>query len=123
MNIITIAERISEELNKLQSRNPAFNLNDIENSLNWREDVVDPDRKIKVLVGNLSNYLIFVENKKDGYYLSIVCETDPIMATNDWLFGKGYQVSDCSYYFDDAVIDKASDYSLDFAKPVYEVKL
>lgn len=118
-----IKKKIAKELAKLEELNSEFNVAGIELDEEWEMNLEDPDWTGRINYGNLSNYLLFLEVKEDGIYLLIVCESEPTMATNDWLFGKGYQSSDCHYEFNCSSFDVAADYSYDNAKPVFEVKV
>jgi len=118
-----IQKRLSEEFQKLQQINADFTPGIIDEDDVWFENLEDPEWKGKVPYGSLSNYLIFIEKKDDGLYMSLVVETEPAMITYDWLCGGGLSYSDCNYEFSGSAYDVAADYSYDDAESVFEVKL
>ncbi len=116
-------ERIAEELAKLEELNSAFKVAEVDLDEEWEMNFEDPDWTGRINYGSLSNYLLFIHKKEDGAYLVIICESEPAMITNDWLFGKGVQMSSLDFEFNSATFDVAADFSYDEAKPIHEVKL
>jgi len=123
MDIDLIRAKIQEKFEELHQLNSAFTPATVDEDDVWYENLTDPEWKGKVPYGSLSNYLIFIQKKKDGYYLSLVVEAMPEMVQNDWLHGKPLKISDCNYEFSASALDVATNWSYDEAKPVWEEKL
>ena len=114
-------KKILAKLAELEKVHSDFTIASIDEDEDWYENLEDWEGKVNY--GSLSNYLIFLEKKDDGIYVSIVCETEPLMVTNNWLFGKGIQPSELDYEFSGSAYDVANDFSYDEVKPIWEEKV
>lgn len=114
-------EKILSKLDELEEINSAFRTEEIDEDEDWYENY-NTKNYGKVFYGSLSNYLIFVEQKDDGTYVSLVCETEPLMVRNDWLFGKGIQPSNLDYEFSTSIHDITTDFSFE-DKPIWEERI
>lgn len=123
MNFEEIKEKMDEAFTTLQKLNSAFDPTDVEDNDVWYENLEDPEWFGRVPYGSLNNYIIFIEKKEDGLYVSMVVETEPLMIVNDWLFGNPIKPSDLDYEFSGSAFDAAADYSHDSAKSIWEEKL
>jgi len=123
MNYKELNEAILARLSDLTNINSDFNVSEIDEDQEWYDDVHNTDNEGPTFYGSLSNYLIFIEKRSDNYYVSLLAETEPLMTTNDWLFGRGIKPSDLDYEFNDSAYDVANDWSFENAAKLWSKKI
>lgn len=124
MNYDEIKKLLEKALESLSMATPAFDRDSLDLYEDWFEHLTDPAYEgSKVPYGSFTNYRIFVERKVDGLYISLGVETEPLMVTNDWLFGGGLKPSLIDYDFDMSIFDVSVNYSNDDPTIVWEMKI
>lgn len=116
-----LRSKIEAKLAELEKINSAFMIGEVDEDEDWYENLSEWEGRVSY--GTLSNYIIFIKEKEDGFYVSLVCETEPLMITNDGLFGRGIKPSDLDYDFSTSIFDVATDFSYNNAKPIWEEKV
>jgi len=124
MNYDEIKKRLEKALESLSKTIPAFDVDSLDQYDDWFDYLTDPAYDgNKIPCGSFTNYRIFIENKVDGLYISLGVETEPLMVTNDWLFGGGLKPSLIDYDFDMSIFDVSVNYSNDDPTIVWEMKI